>query len=155
MLKTVSRKTITFCISLIIACAFNGTASAQQKCTNAGIAGTWVVKCSGYLTPAPDAPMVPATLLSKAVADKEGKWSSSGGTLSLGGTIVTQDVESVGPAQTNPDCTGSITYSQRINGQPGPNIHFNYIVGKHNNTIDGIGTDPGSVFSCTLTRVSE
>ncbi len=152
MLKTVSRKTITLCISLMIGCALSGTAFTQQKCTNGGIAGTWVVKCSGYLTPAPNAPLVPATLLSKAVADKDGNWGGSG-TLSLGGTIVAQDVQSVGPAQTNPDCTGTITYSQKINGQPGPDIHFNYIVGKSGDTIDGIGADPGSVFSCRLTRV--
>jgi hypothetical protein len=98
--------------------------------------------------------MVPATGLSKAVADKDGNWSGSG-TLSLGGAIVTQNVQSVGPAMVNPDCTGSLTYSQTINGQPAPDIHFNFIVEKNSDVIDGIGTDPGSVFSCTLTRISK
>ena len=99
--------------------------------------------------------MVPSALLAKATADKDGNWSGTGGTLSLGGAIVTQDVQSVGPAQVNPDCTGNITYSQTINGQPAPNIHFNFIVEKDSEVIDGIGSDPGTVFSCTLTRVSK
>ena len=139
------------CFVLVISSALG---RAQDRCSNAGISGTWVVKCNGYLTPGPNAPTVPAALLGKATADKLGNWSGSGGTLSLGGAIVTQEVKSVGPAQTNPDCTGSITYSQSINGQPGPDIHFNYIVGKNGDLIDGIGADPGSVFSCTLTRQS-
>jgi hypothetical protein len=76
-------------------------AKAQGVCSASGIAGTYVVKCSGYLTPGPNAPMVPATLLGKAVGERNGNWSGNGGTLSIGGTIVTQDVKSVGPAEVN------------------------------------------------------
>jgi len=143
-------KSVSILVSVVFALVVG--AAAQEKCSADTTAGNYDVKCSGFLSPGPNAPMVPATLLSKASADADGNWSGSG-TLSLGGTIVTQDVQSVGPTHTNPDCTGSITYSQTINGQPGPDIHFNYIVGKNGDVIDGIGTDPGSVFSCTLARV--
>jgi len=139
----------------MVVCALTLFARAQDRCSAAGIAGTYVVKCSGYLTPGPNAPMLPATLLGTAVGEKDGNWSGSGGTLSVGGAIVTQDVKSVGPTQVNPDCTGTITYSQTLDGQPGPNIHFNFIVEKNSEIIDGIGADPGSAFSCTLTRQSK
>lgn len=148
------RRSIHISIALTVLFAFSVIANAQEKCSVRNTAGTYVVKCNGYLTPGPNAPMVPSALLAKATADKDGNWSGSGGTLSLGGAIVTQDVQSVGPAQVNPDCTGNITYSQTINGQPGPNIHFNFIVEKDSDVIDGIGSDPGTVYSCTLTRVS-
>jgi hypothetical protein len=141
-------------MTLVAVFASNFMANAQEKCSVAANVGTYAVKCNGYLTPRPNAPMVPATGLSKAVADKDGNWSGSG-TLSLGGAIVTQNVQSVRPAMVNPDCTGSLTYSQTINGQPAPDIHFNFIVEKNSDVIDGIGTDPGSVFSCTLTRISK
>ena len=134
--------------------AVAATTYAQEKCSASASAGTYVVKCNGYLTPGPNAPLVPAAVLSKATADSEGNWSGSG-TLSLGGTIVTQDVKSVAPAETHPDWTGTITYAQTINGQPGPDIHFNFIVEKNSEIIDGIGADPASVFSCTLTRLSK
>jgi len=149
------RRSIQVSVALASMLAFTIMAKAQGVCSASGIAGTYVVKCSGYLTPGPNAPMVPATLLGKAVGERNGNWSGNGGTLSIGGTIVTQDVKSVGPAEVKPDCTGSITYSQAINGQSAPNIHFNFIVGKNSDVIDGISTDPGSVFACTLTRVSE
>lgn len=152
--KTMFRRSIHVSVTLASMLAFTIMARAQGVCSASGIAGTYVIKCSGYLTPGPNAPMVPAALLAKGVGEPNGNWSGTG-TVSLGGVIVTQDVKSVGPTEVKPDCTGSITYSQTINGQPGPNIHFNFIVGKNSAVIDGIGTDPGSVFSCTLTRVSK
>src|ERR1700757_183187 len=76
-------------------------AEAQDACTTNGVAGNYVVTCNGYISPAPSAPMLPATLLASANAAKNGQWSGTG-TLSLGGSIVTQDVKSVGPAQVNP-----------------------------------------------------
>lgn len=149
------RQSGCICVVLTVVFSLPITAAAQGRCSARGIAGSWIVKCYGYLAPASSAPLLPATLLGKATADEHGNWSGSGGTLSIGGTIVTQDVKSVGPAQVNPDCTGNITYSQTIDGQAGPNIHFNFIIGKHNDVIDGIGTDPGTVFSCTLTKVND
>lgn len=147
---------IDVCLALLAALGLGLSvfATAQDACTASGIAGKYVVKCNGYISPAPNAPMLPATLLASANATKNGQWTGTG-TLSLGGSIVTQDVKSVGPAQVNPDCTGSITYSQTINGQPAPDIHFNFIVGEGSRKLDGISIDPGTVFSCTLTRVGK
>ena len=41
---------------------------------------------------------------------------------SIGGGIVTQTV--VGTANLNADCTGTITYDQKINGQPAPKLNI-------------------------------
>ena len=112
---------IDVCLALLAGLGLGLTvfAKAQDACTASGIAGTYVVTCNGYISAAANAPLLPATLLASANAAKNGQWSGTG-TLSLGGSIVTQDVKSVGPAQVNPDCTGSITYSQTIDGQPAP-----------------------------------
>lgn len=145
---------IDVCVALLAGLGLSVFAKAQDACTASGIAGTYVVTCNGYISAAPNAPLLPATLLASANAAKNGQWSGTG-TLSLGGSIVTQDVKSVGPAQVNPDCSGSITYSQTIDGQPAPDIHFNFIVGRESQKLNGISTDPGTVFSCTLTRVGK
>ena len=147
---------IDVCLALLagLGLGLSVFAKAQDACTASGIAGTYVVTCNGYISAAANAPLLPATLLASANAAKNGQWSGTG-TLSLGGSIVTQDVKSVGPAQVNPDCTGSITYSQTIDGQPAPDIHFNFIVGRESQKLNGISTDPGTVFSCTLTRVGK
>jgi len=147
-----SRQFIRVPGAFVLVCALTLLARAQDRCSSAGVAGTYAVTCHGFLTPGPSAPMLPAALLARAVADKDGNWTGTAGTLSIGGSIVTLTVQSVGPAQVNPDCTGTITYAQTIDGQPGPNSHFNFIVEKNSEIIDGISSDPGTAFSCTLTR---
>ena len=66
--------------------------------------------------------------------------------------IVTQTVS--GTEQINPDCTGTITYSQTINSQPGPPINITFVVSENGDKIDGLVTDPGATFACKLTRIS-
>jgi len=85
-------------------------------------------------------------------ADKEGTFSGTGD-VNIGGTIVKQVVN--GTEKLNPDCTGSITYHTTVNGNPGPDIHFDFIVGDQGRKIYGMATDPGTVLSCTLTKMSK
>jgi hypothetical protein len=124
-------------------------AQAQEKCSTRTTTGKYVVVCNGFLTPAPNAPLVPAKELALAVGDRSGTFTATG-TISVGGTILKATVK--GTEQLNPDCTGTITYEQTINGQPGPPLDITFVVSQNGDTIDGLVTDPGAVFACKLTR---
>ena len=101
------------------------------------------MRCDGFLTPGPNAPQLPAKTLATATADKNGNFNGSG-TVSVGGVTVTQTL--TGTEQINPDCTGTVTYSQTINGQPGPSINITFVVSEGGDQIDGLVTDAGKSF---------
>ncbi len=142
--------------ALALACLFVALSAAQAKdqnnCSTRTTAGKYVVVCNGFLTPAPNAPLVPAKELAVTVADHNGTFTGVG-TVSVGGTILQQTVK--GTEQINPDCTGTITYQQTINGQPGPPLDITFVVSQGGDIIDGLVTDPGAVFACRLTRTKE
>jgi hypothetical protein len=96
--------------------------------------------------------MVPARQLGTVYGDETGTFRATGITTSLGGLIVGGSV--VGTAKLNKDCTGTITYAQTINGQPGPPINITFVVSEEGNRIDGLIIDPGNVMSCVLKRIS-
>jgi hypothetical protein len=121
----------------------------QNNCSTRTTAGKYVVVCNGLLTPAPNAPLVPAKALAVSVADHNGTFIGVG-TINVGGTILQQTVK--GTEQINPDCSGTITYQQTINGQPGPPLDITFVVSQGGDIIDGLVTDPGAVFACRLTR---
>jgi hypothetical protein len=83
--------------------------------------------------------------------DENGTFKSINGTISLGGVILNQTV--VGTPVLNSDCTGTITYTQTINGQPAPPLNIAFVVSHGGDKIDGLSVDAGSVFSCHLTRL--
>ena len=127
-------------------------AKDQDKCSTRTTTGKYVVVCDGFLAPAPNAPLVPAKELAVSVADRSGTFTGVG-TISVGGTILQQTVK--GTEQLNPDCTGSITYQQTINGQQGPPLDITFVVSQDGDIIDGLVTDPGAVFACRLTRTKD
>jgi len=131
-----------------------GFAFAEQgkQCSNRTNTGKYVSVCDGFLTPGPGAPLVPAKLLAIAIVDRYGNITGSG-TASIGGNIVQQTVQ--GTETVNPDCTGSITYQTWINGQPGPPLSFTFVISQGGDFANGLSTDSGSVFSCTLTRTKD
>jgi len=131
---------------------FATNAAGAQQCSARTTVGRYVVVCEGFLAPAPNSPLVPAKQLATVYADASGTFKSSDGILTLGGIIVHSAV--IGTGVTSPDCTGTITYAQTINGQGAPDLHISYVVSKNGDVIDGIILDPGSVFSCHLTRIS-
>jgi len=120
-----------------------------QYCSTITTAGRYVVACSGYLAPAPNAPLVPAKILGTAIADINGTFNGSA-TASIGGEILKQTVN--GTEQLNRDCTGTITYAQTLNGQPGPPLDITFVVSENGDRIDGLVTDAGAVLSCELRR---
>jgi hypothetical protein len=135
--------------------------SALGQVTTKTTAGTYSVICEGYLTfpnpfpPASNPPSVQfasAKALGTATADMNGHFTGST-TLSVGGfAVVTQTVS--GTETVNPAGTGTITYSTTIDGAPGPPLNISFVVSKHGDRIDGLSTDPGTVFACVLRRIS-
>lgn len=126
-------------------------AAAAQQCSSKTTIGRYLVVCDGFLSPAPNSALVPAKQLATATADESGTFKSTDGILSLGGLILHSSV--IGTEILKPDCTGNITYAQSINGQAAGSIHLSFVVSNNGNAIDGFSTDPGTVFSCHLTRI--
>jgi hypothetical protein len=68
-----------------------GPASGRQ-CSTKITEGRDLVICDGYLSPAPNAPLVPAKLVGTVVSDENGTFRSTDSRLSLGGTPLHQTV---------------------------------------------------------------
>jgi len=145
------KKTVSV-LALIVLLVGPAFAESGQQCSNRTNTGKYVTVCDGFLTPAPGAPLVPAKLLGVAIVDRYGNITGDG-TVSIGGMIVQQTVQ--GTETVNPDCSGSITYQTWINGQPGPPLSFTFIISQGGDFANGLSTDSGSVFSCTLTRTKD
>lgn len=89
--------------------------------------------------------------LGTAVGDWSGKFTGTG-KISLGGTIVDQTVS--GTSVANSDCTGTITYTQKINGQPAPDINIVGHTLDDGKEIRGMSIDPGVNMTCSLRLLS-
>jgi hypothetical protein len=144
-MKTAINITLGTLLLLVLA----ASSLQAQQCSTSTTAGRYLVRCDGFLTPGPNAPQLPAKTLAIATADKYGNFTGTG-TVSVGGVTVTQTM--TGTEQINPDCSGTITYSQTINGQPGPPINITFVVSEGGDQIDGLVTDAGNTFACKLTR---
>jgi len=125
----------------------------DHRFTTRSTAGRYIVVCNGYLSPGPNAPLLPAKLLGSVTADDSGTFTGSSTVMIGGGPPHTQTV--TGTERLNPDGTGAITYDQKIDNQQGPPLDITFIVSDNGNRIDGLATDPGTVFSCELHRTSK
>ena len=128
------------------------SAAGAQLCSARTTVGRYVVVCEGFLSPSPNSPLVPAKELATVVGDSSGTFKSTDGILTLGGLILHSTA--IGTGLTKPDCTGTITYQQTVNGQPGPDLHIQYVISKNGDVLDGIDLDPGTAFACHLTRIA-
>jgi len=137
---------------LVLGLLLTGAAAGAQQCTARTTVGRYLVVCDGFLMPVPNSPLVPAKELATVVSGSSGTFKSTDGILTLGGIILHSTA--IGTGVTKPDCTGTITYQQTINGQAAPDLHIAYVISKNGDAIDGIDTDPGAVFSCHLTRIT-
>jgi len=140
------------CLGMVVLVVL-ATGLEAQQCSTKTTAGRYKVLCDGFLTPGPNAPLLPAKELATVNANQNGTFTSDNGKISFGGTIVVQTV--TGTEQLNSDCTGSITFSQTINGQPAPPLHIDFVVSENGDKIDGLALDSGTVFSCRLTRLRD
>lgn len=129
-------------------------ALGAPHCSDQTTKGYWEASCDGYLTPPPPAPqtLLPSRLLGTCTASKTGYFDCKG-TVNLGGAVpIEQTLQ--GQAQNNVDCTGTITYTQTINGHPAPDLNIRYVIRDNGDTINGLPIDPGQVLSCVLHRIS-
>jgi hypothetical protein len=148
--------------AVLMASLLNAGNASAQAITTRSTAGTYSVICDGYLTfPNPFPPtsnppsfqFAPAKLLGTATADISGHFTGTS-LLSVGGfAVVTQTVS--GTEVLNPNGTGTITYATTIDGNPGPPLNISFVVSEHGSRFDGLSTDPGTVFSCVLRRISK
>ena len=126
-------------------------ALAGQNCSPQTTRGFWAYTCDGYLAPAPAAPLQPARILGTCNASKTAFWECEG-SVNLAGQILPQTLH--GQANNNENCTGTITYTQTIFGQPAPDLNIRYVILDNGDTIKGLPVDQGQVLSCVLNRMS-
>ena len=150
-LAAIRLRTSLLVAGLLLLFATGSKLSAADSCSTSTTVGKYIVVCDGYLTPGPNAPLTPAKVLSVGSSNFAGEINATG-TVNIGGVIVTQQV--TGTEKVNPDCTGTVTYTQTINGQRAGSISFTFVVSENGNRIDGLSTDTGSLLSCVLTRTS-
>ncbi len=127
-------------------------AQSGPVCTAATTQGNYAVLCTGYISPAPGAPQVPITLIGTVTGDWNGKFSGTA-KVSLGGAIVDQEVS--GKFNSKSDCTGTITYTQKINGQPAPDLNIVAQVLDLGKEIRGMSVDAGVNMTCSLKLMSK
>jgi len=125
MRLTISVASLLFVFST----AWAQNAKSNGYCSIETIRGTYSGTCTGWITPAPNASMVPEA----AIADQ---------TVS-------------GSASINTDCTGTISYDQKINGQPAPKLNIVFNVLGNGDEIHGMSVDPGTAILCKLVRTNK
>jgi len=138
-------------IAIVTGMVTVGSGAEKNACSPRTTAGRYVVKCNGYLSLGANAPLLPAQGLAVATADRQGNFNGAG-MVSIGGSPGLSQTVS-GAEQINPDCTGTITYHQTINGNPAPDINISFVALREGSRILGIVTDPGAVYSCELNRI--
>jgi hypothetical protein len=127
-----------------------GPALAQSICSTHTIRGNWGVTCTGNLTPAANAPLTPTRILGTCTSTLEGEFQCEG-TMSLGGIILAQTMS--GKAIVNENCTGSIRYTQTLDGNPAPDMNIRFLIFDSGKLIDGLPVDKGANLACTLKRM--
>ncbi len=124
----------------------------SQMCSNSTSQGRYGFICSGFISPAPNAPQVPFSALGTVTSNAAGVFTG-GAKASLGGTIIDWSV--TGTAKLNSDCTGTITYDQKFNGNSAPPININYQVLDNGKEIRGMPVDAGTTIICNLRLMSK
>jgi hypothetical protein len=135
-----------FCLAL--------PAIAGPQCTPKTTRGTWEYTCEGFLAPTQGAPLAASRLLGTCTASESGYFDCLG-SFNIGG-FVGQQVQTLrGQANTNEDCTGTISYQQTVFGQMAPNLDIQYVVWDDGDRISGLPVNSGGVLSCSLHRMSK
>ncbi len=143
-------RNVHLCAATLITLGFSASAGAGDVCSTRGIAGNYVLKCSGFGQLVPNGPLAPFAHLSLEVRHKDGSFHGTG-TASFGGVVGTH--EYIGQTTVNSDCTGSETITQKFNGQPIGSATFNIVIGTDARQLEGINADQGNVVQCTATRM--
>jgi len=136
------REIVAVAMVLIVSPAF-----AAPACTQRTTVGAWAFSCEGEVPVG-----VPTRSLGTCTTSPEAYWSCTG-QINAGGAILQQEVQ--GQAQNNPDCTGTIVYDQKINGNPAGQLNINYVILDNGDAIWGLPLNSGGVLACSLRRLSK
>jgi hypothetical protein len=132
----------------LILCASASSALAAPACNQQMTRGSWVATCEGTLpTPSP----TPTRILGTCDTSKSAYWTCEA-KVNLGGQIIPQTLQ--GQAYNNADCTGFISYTQTLNGQPAGTLDIDYVISEGGNAINGLPLNSGGVLACSLKRIS-
>ena len=135
-------------------------ASAQSKCTNRLIKGTYGYTCTGAIIFQEGGPAIPYATIGRVVSDGTGHWEGYS-TADIGGGFspVFVTTEGGSDAVVNHDCTGTITYQQWT---ANPNViadavylgplPIHFVISDNGNGIDGLPTGTGATVTCRLVR---
>ncbi|HUA60285.1 MAG TPA: hypothetical protein VML19_16100 [Verrucomicrobiae bacterium] len=137
------------CIVLVIGLlAGSGWA---QSCSSATTRGYYALVCTGSVSPAPNMPQVNFSAIGTVKIDYNGNATGTA-KASIAGLIVDQVV--TGVAVVNSDCTGTVVYDQKLNGQPAGKLNIVYHVLSDGQEIRGMSIDPGNTMVCNLRLIS-
>jgi len=154
-LPNIETKGETAMKSTLIAIAVLSTialpALAEPSCKAKTTQGFWAYTCDGYLATAQGAALQPARILGTCNATATAFWTCEG-SVNVAGQILPQALH--GQANNEANCTGTITYTQTIFGQPAPDLNIRYVVLDNGDSIKGLPIDSGQVLSCVLNRIS-
>jgi hypothetical protein len=121
--------------------------SGPTSCSNATLKGLYMYANSGYQSVNPS--LVPLAVTGKNIFYGNGKFDSLA-TLSIGGIIIPNDA-APGTYTINSDCTGTAIVHMT---PPTPDVHLQWFVAPDGDQIFSTETDPGTVLTGTLQRVS-
>ena len=139
------------CISLVTLLSLAaGPALADSICSTHTIRGNYGVTCTGNLMPGPNAPLTPVRILGTCTSTLEGVFTCEG-TMSLAGTIMSQTM--TGKAVVDENCTGTIKYTQTLDGNPAPDMNIRFLIFENGQLIKGLPVDKGTNLACTLKRM--
>jgi hypothetical protein len=133
----------------LILCAGASSALAAPACNQQTTRGSWVATCEGTITP-PGGVATPTRLLGTCDASKSGYWTCTGN-VSFGAGPIPQTLQ--GQAYPNADCTGFISYTQTLGGNPAGTLDIDYVVSEGGTKIDGLPINQGALLSCSLKRI--
>src|SRR5258707_5164703 len=91
---------------------------AAHGCSAKTTVGRYFVICNGFLSPGPNAPLLPAKLLGTLNADDNGTFTGASTVMIGGGPPLTQT--GVGTEHLKSGCNGTIHHDPKINGQQSP-----------------------------------
>ncbi|MDH5287502.1 MAG: hypothetical protein OEX23_12835 [Betaproteobacteria bacterium] len=130
-------------LGIAAAPAIADSGSCSQQTTR----GYWGYTCEGEYPVGQ-----PVRLLGTCTSSKTAFWQCNG-SANLSGAFVLPQVLN-GQAYNASDCTGTITYTQTLGGEPAPDLHINYVILDQGGAIQGLPTNSGQVLACSLKRIT-
>ena len=141
----------TLILIAILLVAVPAWTQSMGACSSQTISGTYAILCAGFASPAPNASQVPISIIGTAVTDWKGTIAATT-KVSLGGAIL--DQTATGTPLVNSDCTGTVTYDTKTNGQPTPKLNIVYHILDGGKEMRGMSVDAGSNLTCSLRLMS-